>query len=211
MSRRFVSFVWQGNAVRFAAALQAEGLWPNIPAPTFLPANGTVNGQTVLTMKILPGISISNASIYFTSDGSDPRDFGGSLGLSSSLYNPALGVRFPATDSAGLAVLTYTIQARVLTAAFVWGPLQSTTYSFDQTNSVASVPLVTVSSIWLPSFSCDLFVLTPSQINGYFRDTWEFDIATAVYAVRIDFAVSPPVAMPMTIFYSLSPSRFHMF
>ena len=66
--------------------LRNAGLYPQIDAPTFAPFGGLVPPNYSLTLSNSSGVG----SIYFTTDGSDPRVWGGGLAGSARLYSSPL-------------------------------------------------------------------------------------------------------------------------
>jgi autotransporter-associated beta strand protein len=91
--------------------LTQQGLWPSTLAPEFSQYGGTLAPNTAIS------ITNVNASgtIYYTTNGTDPRAVGGAV--SGMLYTAS--VRFP---------VTATLRARVLSSGGEWSPLQETSF-----------------------------------------------------------------------------------
>jgi hypothetical protein len=110
------------------AHLVAEGLWPSTQAPRFSQFGGTIPAGSPLTLSN-PN---HGGTIYFTTDGSDPREVGGAA--RGSAYNGPLALQFPTT-----------VRARVLLGS-VWSPL---TEAFFDTGTTE--PLLVTEVMYHPS------------------------------------------------------------
>ena len=102
-----------GNPARLVAALKTYGYYPGVDAPTMSQHGGNVT----------PGFSLSltnpnaSGSIYYTTDGSDPRAVGGAVAPTATLYTAAIPI--PST---------MTVRARVL-AGSQWSAQDAATFS----------------------------------------------------------------------------------
>ncbi|MEX0331998.1 MAG: chitobiase/beta-hexosaminidase C-terminal domain-containing protein [Puniceicoccaceae bacterium] len=85
------------------------GLIPPVPAPTFSRYSGSLSPQNPLVMETF---STGNPIIYYTLNGPDPRQPGGSVSPQALVYSEPLSVN-----------LRTSIKARILSNG-VWGPLQ---------------------------------------------------------------------------------------
>lgn len=83
------------------------GYWPETEPPTFVPNGGEVSAGSTLTM------SAGSGTIFFTTDGSDPRLFGGGVSPSASSFG------FPVQLSPGLV----TVKARLRGLSGEWSAL----------------------------------------------------------------------------------------
>jgi len=104
---------WIVNDTRrttYFTQLSSLGLWPSTLAPEFSQHGGETATNTWITVTNPNG----SGSIYWTTNGVDPRALGGAV--AGSLYTTPL--RFPATA---------TLKARVLTGG-EWSPLQEATF-----------------------------------------------------------------------------------
>ena len=104
----YIAWIVAGaRRTNFIAQLTEQGLWPATQAPEFSQHGGTLAPNTAV------GITNPNAagSIYFTTNGVDPRAPGGAV--AGTLY--AAPIRFP---------VSATLKARVLGPGGEWSPLQ---------------------------------------------------------------------------------------
>jgi len=92
--------------------LVAQNIWPATLAPEFTPHGGTIDTNTWVSITNLN----STGSLYFTTNGVDPRAPGGAV--AGEAYTAPL--RFPATA---------TLKARVLSGGGEWSPLQEAAFS----------------------------------------------------------------------------------
>ena len=88
-----------GSAAALIDALRDEGFYPAFDAPTFSQNGGTIDPGFDLTIANPNG----SGSVYFTTDGSDPRGVGGAVGATATEY----------TGPIDLPVTT-TVKARVM-------------------------------------------------------------------------------------------------
>ena len=99
---------------RDAAYAKKAGWYPSVNPPTVLNAAGTrlLGGESVEGAVTLTGTD--KGTVYYTTDGSDPRLVGGAASSAAQVYSSALAV-----PGAGLA-----LNARVLTADGEWSALE---------------------------------------------------------------------------------------
>ena len=122
---------------------KAEGLWPATLAPTFSQHGGAITVPFSLT---ITNPNASGGSIYYTTDGLDPRLPGGSAG--GTLY----------TGPISLSATTI-VKARVFSPGGEWSPLLEATFS---TTAVAPI-LITEIMYNPPDFTPPGGVLTPGS------------------------------------------------
>jgi hypothetical protein len=95
--------------------LRSKGLYPNVAAPAFGLPGGPIDAGTRLRMTAPAG------PIYYTTDGSDPRQRGGAVSPNARVY------RAPVTLNE-----TTTVKARVRSGT-TWSALNEATYTLRQT------------------------------------------------------------------------------
>ncbi len=89
------------------------GLWTNYKAPNISPASGNLASGQVVSLSN-PN---SNGSIYFTTNGSDPRAGGDAVAAGATIYNAGLSLTRPTT-----------VQARVKNGT-TWSPVITVHYA----------------------------------------------------------------------------------
>jgi hypothetical protein len=95
--------------------LRDDDLWPGQEAPQISPASGAVEFGTDVTITT----NEPNSTLWFTIDGSDPRDVTGELSLSAVQYTGPISV----TEA-----MTVTVRSRT---GLDWSPLTQATYSLS--------------------------------------------------------------------------------
>ena len=77
-----IAAIMNGNVARFIAALRVEGYYPSIDPPVFSQRGGSVANGFALTL------TNPNAAgtVYYTSDGSDPRASGGGISANAQAF-----------------------------------------------------------------------------------------------------------------------------
>ncbi|MGH1362711.1 MAG: lamin tail domain-containing protein [Calditrichia bacterium] len=75
-----------GNTAQFITALRAEGYYPDIDPPTFNQRGGDVNHGFDLTLTNPNG----SGTVYYTTDGTDPRASNGVVSASAVVYSSAI-------------------------------------------------------------------------------------------------------------------------
>ena len=86
----------QNVASRMIANFRARGLFPDFDAPSF-----SINGSTLNGGNISPGDSLSldaSETIYYTTDGSDPRLVGGGISSTAIQYESSFSTETVVTD-----------------------------------------------------------------------------------------------------------------
>jgi CotH kinase protein/Chitobiase/beta-hexosaminidase C-terminal domain/Lamin Tail Domain len=162
------------------AAFTTEGIWPATVAPSFSPNGGTVAVGSTLTVSNSNG----GGSVYYTTDGTDPRAIGGSP--AGTLYTGPITI-------AGTGV----IRARILSAGGEWSPLMEATFS---TTAVAPL-LITELMYHPPDFTPTGYA---SPVNG---DEYEFieiknptGASVNLYGMKftsgVDFTFPPGATIP---------------
>lgn len=114
-----------GRTATVLGQLQSQSLYPSVTAPTFNQHGGDVASGFQLTM------SAPTGTIYYTLDGTDPRDSGGTISATAIVYTPGSPV------SLTTSVLA---KARVLSGG-TWSALNEATFFVD-TVPATSVNLV---------------------------------------------------------------------
>ncbi|MEO8352263.1 MAG: lamin tail domain-containing protein, partial [Chthoniobacteraceae bacterium] len=92
------------------------GVWPATPPPDLTPVGGAVAAGASVTIS---GAG-AGATIYFTSDGTDPRVEGGEVSATASVYSATI----PLTESAR-------ITARIRSDSGEWSPVTQALYLVD--------------------------------------------------------------------------------
>lgn len=83
-----VDGLMNGNVSRFMTALLAQGYYPSLNAPNFSSEGGTVPPGSQLTITNPNGAG----TIYYTTDGSDPRLSGGAVAGSANVYSSPVAI-----------------------------------------------------------------------------------------------------------------------
>lgn len=135
--------------------LATYGLWPATTAPALSLQGGTVAPGTALTLT-----SSSGGTVYYTTDGSDPRLEGGSLAASALVYSSALTLNS-----------SVTIRTRVRSAGGEWSPLSEASFLVNQ-EAPSSTNLVIAEFMYNPPSATVAETQAPNPItNG---DDFEF-------------------------------------
>ncbi len=100
-----------GGGVFIPAHFTAEGIWPATVAPTFSQQGGAIGANFQLTITNPNG----TGTIYYTTNGTDPRQAGGAVG----------GI--PYTGPVAISQST-TVRARVLNSNAEWSPVNEATF-----------------------------------------------------------------------------------
>ena len=110
-----VDGLMNGNVNRFINALLSEGYYSNIGAPLFSAEGGEV------TPGFLLSITNPNTSgtIYYTTNGSDPRESGGTVASAATTYSGPIAINSQLT-----------LKSRVLNGN-VWSPLHEATFKIS--------------------------------------------------------------------------------
>ncbi len=108
-----IAAIMNGNVERFITALRAEGYYPSIDPPVFSQRGGSVANGFALTL------TNPNAAgtVYYTSDGSDPRASGGGISANAQAFTTDIIL----TDS-------LTIKTRVLDGS-EWSALDRASFT----------------------------------------------------------------------------------
>src|SRR5258706_997804 len=96
--------------------LQADGLYPSLAAPDFSQYNSTISGGFALPRTNRGG----QGTIYFTTNGQDPRLFGGGVAPGAQTYSVPVVIN-----------QTTTIRARVLLSDGTWSAMTESTYKLN--------------------------------------------------------------------------------
>lgn len=140
---------WSGRDSTFLSQARTYGLWPATVAPTVSPFGG-VAASALLTN------SNGSGTMYYTTDGTDPRAVGGNA--QGTIYTGAIPVTAP-----------FTLKARVRSTGGEWSPLVEADFV------ASAVPRVVISEINYnpdgPDDSTEFVELlnvgsTPAQLNG---------------------------------------------
>ena len=130
-----IDTILDGSAARFLAALRAEGFYPSIDAPVFSQHGGNILAGFDLA------ITNPNAagSIYYTTDGTDPRSVGGSIGPTATAYSTPVDLQ--ATTTVNARVLDGTEWSALTTAWFTLNdpsPLRITEMNYNPAELTAA-------------------------------------------------------------------------
>lgn len=121
--------------------LQSAGLYPSLAAPNFSQHGGLVNPGYNLV------ITVASGTIYYTTDGSDPRQIGGSV--SPTALSGASGLSVPLITST-------TVKARTLSGS-AWSALTEASFVITGNPTSTPTPTQTPTRTRTP---------TPSQTSG---------------------------------------------
>jgi hypothetical protein len=130
--------------------LRAHGLYPNVEAPTFNQQGGQVTHGFDLT------ISAPGSSIFYTLDGSDPRDPGGWISTSAIQYSVS-----PIDITEGV-----TIRARAVSGG-QWSAVNNATFTINT--------LADVTNLRLTELHYHPAAPSTAEINAGFTDEDEFE------------------------------------
>ncbi len=122
----------------------SEGLFPanSASAPLLNQFGGRVPAGFQLTLSLPTGTNATNGTIYYTTDGSDPRLFGSGLPATAANGGTALAYTGPITMNAGA-----TLKARILNTGSVWSALTRA----DFTVGAPVVPVKITELMYKPS------------------------------------------------------------
>lgn len=145
-----------GNVARFLAALRAQGIYPNIDPPAFAPTPGVVATGTA--------VSLTNpnagGTIYYKTDGTDPRQPGGNLDPGAISYAGPVTVNAPTL-----------IKARVLASA-QWSALASGQFTPTTTNTPPIVSAVGPITLTLPAAISLFATASDDGLPGALTSNW---------------------------------------
>jgi len=135
-----------------------EGLWPDTSAPFFNQHGGAVTSCFEVT------ISHTNSSgtIYFTADGSDPRNLGGSV--HGSPYSTPISLH-----------QTTQVKARVLKSG-EWSPLREAVFSVTGAQNI-----VVTEMMYHPSGGEEFEYIELKNISGYNLDISDVSFVDGIY------------------------------
>lgn len=115
--------------------LKSAGLYPSIDAPEYNKHGGNVSSGFNLV------ITASSGTIYYTTDGSDPRQIGGAVGTTAK--SGTSGLTFPLTISA-------TVKARAYSGS-VWSALTEADFIVEGSTTPTPSPTPTMTSTPTPT------------------------------------------------------------
>jgi len=104
--------------------LKAAGLYPDVVAPSFS-VNGAYQHGGTIDLGDLLAIDAPAGTIYYTTDGSDPRELYGAVSPAANIYSGAI----PLNQSVH-------VKSRVRTAAGEWSALNEATFYVDLAPSI---------------------------------------------------------------------------
>jgi len=122
-ARNNVRSLMSGNVAQFIAAFRAKGWYPNIDPPTYSKYGGTVSAGYQLTMS-----KAQSGTIYYRTDGGDPRGSSGVVASGAQLYSA------PLTLSA-----SQTVRARLKNGS-VWSALAEASFTVGGGTPPPSAP-----------------------------------------------------------------------
>ncbi|MEZ5304533.1 MAG: CotH kinase family protein [Verrucomicrobiales bacterium] len=159
------------------AQLRADSLYPSIDAPEFSQSGGVV----------APGYGLeitapSGDTIYYTLDGSDPREVGGAVSAGASTYGAAI----PLADSG-------TVKARALTGGGEWSALTEAAFIVGVPASPANLALSEIHYHPLPPSVAESDAGFTDQDQFEFLEvvnfsSGEIDLTGVRFSAGIDFA-----------------------
>jgi Lamin Tail Domain/CotH kinase protein/Chitobiase/beta-hexosaminidase C-terminal domain len=129
-----IDAILDGSAATFLAALKAQGFYPSIDAPVFGQRGGNIPAGYHLTITN-PN---TGGSIYYTTDGKDPRAVGGSVGSTATAYSTPIILH--ATTTVNARVLDGTQWSALATALFAVNnrsPLRITEMNYNPAEPTA--------------------------------------------------------------------------
>jgi hypothetical protein len=130
-----IDAILDGSAAAFIAALRIAGYYPSIDAPVFSQHGGNILAGFDLAITN-PNVA---GTIYYTTDGSDPRAVGGSIGPTASNYSTPIDL--PATTTVNARILDGTEWSALTTARFVVNersPLRITEMNYNPAELTAA-------------------------------------------------------------------------
>lgn len=172
--------------------LATYGLWPATTAPALSLPSGNVAQGTTLTL------SGSGGTIYYTTDGTDPRLEGGAIGPTATTYSSAITLN-----------TTITFRTRTRSSLGEWSPLSEATYTIDPVPPSAT-NLVIAEIMYNPPSATLTETQAPDPItNG---DDFEFiriqNISTApVLLAQLTLANGISYTFSSSGFTSLAPGQ----
>ncbi len=163
--------------------LAADGLYPSVPAPDFSQHGGAVPAGFSLTISDPSGAG----QIYYTTDGSDPREVGG-------------GVSAPATAGSALTIGgSLRLRARVRSAGGAWSAMTEAVFLVAgalgdlRVTEIMFNPAPPSSSEVAAGFDdADLFEFVELRNTG----ATPLDLAGVVFLEGVNFAFGPGVLAP---------------
>lgn len=130
-----------------------QGLWPTTPPPVFNQLGGEVDSTFTLSMS-----KSETGTLWYTVDGRDPRDFGGSIGRTAVAYTGDIMLEEPIVE----------VKARMRRSDGEWSPL---------TEAVFKVGLVlpTSSTVGITELMYRPAAPTESELERGYTDAEDFE------------------------------------
>ena len=170
--------------VLFAGGLwEKHKLWGDVPVPAFSPAGGAVVEGSEVTISIP---ETPRTSVYYTTDGSDPRLLGGDLNPEAILLDPDVGFVVESTS-------TVRARSRMKTVfTTTWGAVSESTYRVglehaDSSNFLISELLVDPESASEEEKTLDFSTSNFEYIEFYNLSDVAIDLADLRFTAGIDY------------------------
>ena len=136
------------RTTRVLNQLRADGLWTDVPAPGFSPEVGSIPAGNPIFL------TVPNGEVYYTLDGSDPRDIGGGLNPNATEYFLPI---FISEDT--------TIRARTLLNG-EWSPMVEGTFTIEGSAADATNTRITEIHYHPSSPTAAELALAPNTSGG---------------------------------------------
>ncbi len=169
-----------------------SGLWPSTEPPIFSQHGGTVFPGFSLSITSSVAIAGQTADIYFTTNGSDPRLFGGVLNSAAQLYSSPILIP---------DVVTVKARARNTTTA-EWSPITAATFA-PEAVPASAVNLVIAELMYHPPDA----TLAEAALGYRNADDFEFVRLQNIGSKPIDL-VGVRFATGITFDFTASPVRY---
>jgi hypothetical protein len=118
-----------GSATNVDISFRRHGFWPATEPPAFSQHGGSFPPAALLSIST-NGTAPAGSLVYYTLDGTDPREFGGAVGTNALIYTNAFQLPGPVQT---------TVKARVKNAANgEWSPLAEAVFILDASPPTAA-------------------------------------------------------------------------
>ncbi len=87
---------------------RSDGLYPRVAAPVFAPQHG---GEVAAGTPVTLDAETTTGTIYYSMDGSDPREEGGAISGSAQVFMPNSGSQAPIMITGGASIMARVLQA----------------------------------------------------------------------------------------------------
>jgi hypothetical protein len=119
-----VQGLMNGNVTRFITALRGQGYYPSLDAPVFSNNGGNINAGTSLSIS---NPNSSGGTIYYTTNGVDPRTSGGGIASGAIQYSGSFTINS-----------SVTVKARVKNGT-TWSALREAAYNVQNSGLLTGI------------------------------------------------------------------------